>query len=690
MRLERAIAVMIPILALSAFGVGCDDEGGVFLPNQRPNTRISAGPPEADDTEYRVNLFWFGWDDDGFVDHYEIAWETPDEWIGPIFTNDSLFTVAASGSCCVPALPEDASIALRDSVYEQFHTFFVRAVDDRGEPDDSPAVRSFNAKTIAPYTEIRFGPGHLGKWGTEVTFKWTGLDDDGVVESYRYALTSLSDFATEADSTDPSIGDLITWVDTLTYYPRPGGGYFTDSLVWRATLEDSVVFSSVRTTFGDPDNKIIFAVRSIDNAGAEERILTNVENVRIFDVDRNLNGPCITLESNVIGTWLCSSPPRERQAFAGEGLRFRWRAIPGGSGTPVAAFRYAVDDTSEWDVPFSINNEGFPPQTPDADEELWFPDGGVHTLFVEAADEGGFRRTLVAKLRIFDGPRFCPEADRYILVVLDTQPGSLSPDFLPPRYPAVELGLIEYYFDGYNIQVHQATGDNAVRPQVALMDCASSIFWFHSSDVSGGTSILSEYHANPPNVLPSYVGSGGNLFLCGAQILNATRYAESSDGTVTFYQNDPVNFLQTLADTTVIDHWMTTQFGIAQIDETVDTFPSADRRVRLVKSEITSGPNPYPDLEYDPLTWPSGPTARGFGSYDVGIRPHEIADSTFASEIIYTLNDTGLAMAVRHLNGPGPTGSTVYAGFHPYWVNRPAYREFLRAVLTDFGEFPVP
>jgi hypothetical protein len=36
-----------------------------------------------------------------------------------------------------------------------------------------------------------------------------------------------------------------------------------------------------------------------------------------------------------------------------------------------------------------------------------------------------------------------------------------------------------------------------------------------------------------------------------------------------------------------------------------------------------------------------------------------------------------------------PRGVRRRLGLHPYWVERPAVHELLRAVLTDFGETPI-
>ena len=71
------LAPLLLTLVMGGLWAGCDSRSGLPLPNAEPNTRISAGPPEAADTSFNINLFWFGWDDDGFIDFYEIAWELP-------------------------------------------------------------------------------------------------------------------------------------------------------------------------------------------------------------------------------------------------------------------------------------------------------------------------------------------------------------------------------------------------------------------------------------------------------------------------------------------------------------------------------------------------------------------------------------------------------------------------------------
>ena len=690
---RRASEASLLVGALVAAGLwaGCDSEFPAPLSNQGPNTRISAGPPEATDTSYEVNLFWFGWDDDGFVDHYEIAFDDTSTWVSPIFGNDSLFVLAAAETCCVEGLP-DYVPPLPDSVYQQYHTFYVRSVDNAGVPDDTPAFRSFNAKTIAPYTEIvEPSPSELGYWGTQVQVHWVGKDDDGLVVSYRYALTTTEDYVRDTGDTTGAAGPIIAWMDTITYFPNFSGGYFTDSLVWHDTVEDSAAFPGVTTTV--PPNKILFAVRAIDNAGATERILSRETNTRFFTVTTALDGPRITLTSNVLGTWDTTNPPDVRDVFAGQGIHFRWHAVPGISGAPVAGYSHAVDDTSLWS-PWSLLDTEFPEQPVGGPEEFWFPDEGPHTFFVRAIDAGGFLTVLAAKLRVFAGPQFCPANERYILVVLDTDTAALAADSIWPvqgLFRPIERGLAQYWFEGYNFQVHE-TDAGRDKPTLSLLDCASSLFWFVSTDNRAGRCVFKQYHDAPPNPLPSYVASGGNLFVCGLSPVNATRYIDNTcTGQTLFLNNEPVNFQSTLSDSCVADHWMATQFGIDSINTSISNTNAdtqAQNRLRLCKSQLTAGPNPYPDLPFDPLTWPNGPVYRGFGYYDRGIQVLDLGASS--AEVIYTANDSNDAIGIRRLTSPGVNGNLVYLGFHPYFVERPAFRQLIRAVLTDFGEFPNP
>ncbi len=682
MKHSRPAVSAIALAVLLACGTGCDDETGIAAINQEPNTRISAGPPEQRDTSFQVNLNWFGWDDDGQVSHYEVAWENTNNWIGPIFATDSLFVVEASDTCCVDPLPEYG--ALTDSVYAQFHTFYVRSVDNLGAPDPTPAVRSFNAKTIAPHTRITFGPGNNQSWSSNVEFEWTGEDDDGLVVSYETLLVGIYEFQYEFGRPPTGTPELIAWVDTLQYRPAQGGGY-TDERVWVPTPVDSVLYREVQRQPGG----YCFAVRSIDNAGAKEKVLSVGDNVRTFSVETDLDGPRITLVSNVAGVWRSGEVEGDRHVFAGQGIRFRWSAVPGQSGSQVAGFSHAVEDTTGWTA-FTPNDTEWPEQIEGESPVDWVPGVGPHKFFVRAIDFAGFVRVLAASIQVFEGPANVEDEDRlYVLAVLDTDINAISQDagIWPVEYRQIEEEMIFQLLveDVPNIQIYET--ESTKKPSLALLNFASSTLWFHSSDVnSGDDSILQTYHqsVSDPNVLPSYINAGGNLLLCGIQPVNAFRYFQDIDEPEPVVQLQfPIDFSETIRDSTLIPHWAYTDLGISQIKETIAN-NTALPVLPLAESVITSGPNPYPDLPFDPLSIPNGPIIGGFQYYDVGVEP------TSAAEVIYVHPVSREPIGVRKLTQPGVNGNTVFLACHPWFVKKNSFKAFLHAVLVNFGEVPGP
>jgi hypothetical protein len=401
--------------------------------------------------------------------------------------------------------------------------------------------------------------------------------------------------------------------------------------------------------------------------------------------DRSLaggsSGPVITLRSNLLPTQVSGEPTEPLDVFAGNGLRFTWSAKPGESGSPVAGFGYAVDDTSEW-APFSLENTEWPPSIK-GEPQFWFPDAGPHKFFVRAIDEEQTITVLVAEFVVFLGPQFCSETERFILVVLDTDPVPLVANGIwPADYPDVERALVDSWFEGYDFQLWETGGTAA--PPVSLMNCASSTFWIHGSDVgAGAASVLESYHLAGANTLQSYSAAGGNIFLAGIRPSEALRWFESADDGDRIRQEYPVAFDETLGGASWanwVPHWAATRLPLAEVERSVgggrsdaDALP----RITVATSAVTGGPNPYPELPWDPARW-TGLT-RGFGYFDFAVRPED-------GEVIYELNATGTSLGVRRLIGPGVRGNAVFVGFHPYFVEDSAFRSLVRAVLIDFGE----
>jgi len=382
-------------------------------------------------------------------------------------------------------------------------------------------------------------------------------------------------------------------------------------------------------------------------------------------------GPVLTLSSNLIGSWASGEPGASRDVFAGNGLRFFWSAVPGKSGSPVAGYGYAVDG-SAWS-PFEPDLTEWP-----SAPNLWFPDAGSHSFAVRAIDDAGNVTTVTAELVVFAGPGFCPPEERFVLVVLDTDPAPLvAAGIWPADFADVERSLAKEWFAGSNFQIWETGGTQ--RPPVSLMNCASSTFWLVGSDVAAGApSVLESYHLEDANSLQAYSAAGGNVFLAGVRPSEAMRWFQAADDGDRVRQDYPVAFSTTLDDPTWVPHWAATRLPIGEVERSVGGGRSDAAglpRITLATSEITGGANPYPDLPWDPARWSGG--TRGFGYFDDALTPEN-------GEVAY--RSAGSPVGVRRLVGPGPLGNAVFLGFHPYFVDDVAFRALIRAVLVDFGE----
>ncbi len=208
-----ALAVALVGVAVSSmlFLSGCRKEEEVFIDtNLAPNTRLTSAPAPFDQANYRIHLYWDGTDPDGFVVGYYFAWDDTiaSSWV---FTpqTDSLFK----------AVIDTAGETRR-------HTFYVRAVDNEGKLDPSPARIRFDAWTELPVIDSLYrvgGPLEPGAgfdpdkkdtvlMGTPCQFVWGGRDPDGmgapVSFSYRVDSNPFSDF--EIGVTDVTIDTILS------------------------------------------------------------------------------------------------------------------------------------------------------------------------------------------------------------------------------------------------------------------------------------------------------------------------------------------------------------------------------------------------------------------------------------------------------------------------------------------------
>ena len=412
--MRRAVWLLALVLA-----AGCgDNELGVekVRPNQPPETKLSSGPPDSTAAAlYRVQLYWSGTDRDGTVSHYDfilvdhppirthmegdpgdndptrvvITVPSPDDprWVGTTAT-DSLFVSLADSLLRDPQPGPGENVGdVRDTPFERWHTFFVRAVDNEGAVDPTPDYRSFNSTNIAPTVFIKppVAAGGVFTAPPVVVFNWDGEDP-----------------VDEASSIEPVASRYVLISSTIDIN-RPGDTYtsFPDSLydlparyswsVWKRWDADDrsgkrTVVSGLLEAQGTTQGYYIFAVQAMDEGGAITPVFDyqtkNKNNVALVTVSGAV-GPVLTVREVFLGTstFVGGSRPVPIDIAAGQPINFRWSADASKYGGEIVAYRYGwdirdPDNDQEWSS-WALSNTRAPTRAFST---------GSHRFFVEVRD----------------------------------------------------------------------------------------------------------------------------------------------------------------------------------------------------------------------------------------------------------------------------------------------------------------
>jgi hypothetical protein len=211
-----AVALIGIPLAAMLFLTGCRKQEKVFVDsNLAPNTRLTSAPGPLEQANYRVHLYWDGTDPDGYVVAYHFAW---DDTVPPYGAPNSPWFMTPRNDSLFKALIDTVGETKR-------HTFYVRAVDNEGKLDPSPARIRFDAYTVRPVIQYLYrvdGPMDPNQGDpdptardtvlmrTPVTFVWDGFDPDGlgapVSFSYRLDSNPDSPFTDTTTVTLPTVG----------------------------------------------------------------------------------------------------------------------------------------------------------------------------------------------------------------------------------------------------------------------------------------------------------------------------------------------------------------------------------------------------------------------------------------------------------------------------------------------------
>jgi len=452
------------VAALAASGIGCADRSGVDGPispaiGTPPTTRVLEVSETSLDglTSYRVR--WSGGDADGAVSGFEYALDEPSGWT---YTERGEVTVVAGA-------PADASVAVL------VRALFVRAVDDAGLRDPSPARVTLGGANAPPVTTITRGPsadGSVQIVGTNVRLDWAGEDSDGVVTGYRYKLDDAPWVEVDADCTFVRFFGMST-----AQFPGDTAGFH------------------------------VFQVVSVDDDGLLEQIVEAPRNRRLWESVSEI-APRVRIVSSTMGT-RTGENDLIAVVFQGTRVSFQWRADASLYGGVIACYEYSFDG-----APYSacdLASTMFPP-----DGSTFAPSIGAHRLRVRATDEFGVIGTASFPFEVIAGPGSIGIAERRVLYVDDFSLGSgTSGDYFPTD--AQE----DAFWEEVLARVPHSTfssEDAGDIPSLELLATRSTLVWYVDTE---SELAAANAPANPRNPLWMYARGGGNVILCGVVTTSA-------------------------------------------------------------------------------------------------------------------------------------------------------------------------
>jgi hypothetical protein len=567
MNARRLTPLFAAALALATGALtGCSkDGGGTRVSNLRPEVRLTNAPVSTEDRYfYAYRLNWVGHDPDGRIDHFEYAIDPPTTtnaettWTSTTNNEQIVFFRASN--------PEDIDSA--EPVGTDFHTFVIRAIDDLGARS-APVHRSFFSYTVAPTVQIetprpsRFLQALVTP---SVTITWSGRDPDGQFTQkpvkYKYKMFRVTPEEFRAYGQDP---------DSLRrqYAPHFFG--------WDSTSADTTFaqFTNLTpSTEGDPST-YLFALVGFDEAGAYSPVFSLDTNVLQMNVGfAGSLGPKIGFFNEFFfylyssGGYSTDESKKVRiEVPCGTPTQINWFAIPD-QGSEIRRFRWAVDiedltdntprtnentDLKHWSQWGLSNTSARVPAFPCGNDSGW-------TLYVEAEDINGLvslgmvaasvvTPTFDKDLAIIDDTRFL--SDQRVQGTLDSvrAPSGAWPSaaefdtFMYARggvrwksTPSPQQMSPPGVFRGYRFDTI-GTREGRENPTIPLARLGQyrNVIWLldglsstYGPEANSPALIFPEpalrYMTKPnrQNTLATYILRGGNVWLMGGGVGNAT------------------------------------------------------------------------------------------------------------------------------------------------------------------------
>ncbi len=188
----KYLIIIFLIAAGLYFSINCSPETNPMNPNLLPNTTIANIPVDSDTLNAYVTLHWDGEDNDGYVSLYKYRYVTYHVFEGDSVVQDWKTTDSTR-----------QTIAFESSDSLNFQRFEVKAIDNDGGEDPTPAVKEFyTVRAYAPETEIISPENNQDIFVLSVTSDWwqgieinfNSSDKDGEVIEYGYRIDNQEDW----------------------------------------------------------------------------------------------------------------------------------------------------------------------------------------------------------------------------------------------------------------------------------------------------------------------------------------------------------------------------------------------------------------------------------------------------------------------------------------------------------------
>jgi len=540
----RVSTGIVLLFASAAFMGGCADDQfvGIDKENQPPQVWLSSAPPEGSVSDYTLHLFWGGWDPDGEVAYFEYSITNndagvfdpadttgADKW-RKVHCNDSTFVFSADVLADSSQTdPEN----LKPVDFIRTHTFFIRAVDERGLASVRPAYRSFTSRTLSPIVDIVI-PRAVGFDPASVppimTFRWIGHDyvsNEREVQdpdSVRWIILGTRVFGR-------------SWTATMDYIRKnPNAPEWSTWHYYRAPGDSGKSWTTWPLDFGT----YVFGVQVKDEAGAVCPVFDEARNLRRVVVTPRKTGPLLMVYNRYIGTTVTTSPNAPVTIIDLPGnvpMSFRFGVDASSYGGVASGYRYGWDiqdfnDESQWEIqntPFVTFVNGVP--TASSPPRNWQFDS--HTFYVEVIDNSGYTSRAGVTVNIV------PFTFGRSVLLVDDYDEAENAGFIPTNGGAPSDEEHDAFWEEMlsDVRGFDPTMDiievEDEFPVQAVADY-KSVIW----DVYAGYSLKAGISALPGlvrfipsdpalggqvsgkvqlNVLALYMAAGGHVLLCGEQ-----------------------------------------------------------------------------------------------------------------------------------------------------------------------------